>query len=286
MVVTRSYTKWKAATAASTNVLSEHNKELISTQEGSRLLDLPPELLLHVLNFVIEDEAPRVSCNIKEESTGIIVKEPPIAQVCQLLRHESMPLFYSRKAFFLNFETDYGYEDNILRKQAKRISRRIRHMKKVTFFGRGTRGGQASITFDLNRLEMTDARWAYYDHGLVPIRQSGRGVDRGHSHFGPIQLECFQRVLDRAKKLIAPFKSDLTDKEFRSLSALLGLLEGACRTSYFMGSMPRGIASKGPGPGSGKSCKCNGLIAVGTHEVVRHEWPGGVRRVLTASRNS
>jgi hypothetical protein len=97
-------------------------------QQIFRLLDLPPELILHILELFIDIDLVQGPINIADAFSGpksaipFILKrgearyttrsrrllQPAISRTCRLFRSETLPLFYQRNVFFLsnNFEGD------------------------------------------------------------------------------------------------------------------------------------------------------------------------------------
>lgn len=65
-----------------------------------RLFDLPPELWLRVCEFaVIRPSTIRVGKEPSLVDQVAITRQPAITRTCRLLRHESLPLFYSSNTF-------------------------------------------------------------------------------------------------------------------------------------------------------------------------------------------
>lgn len=65
-----------------------------------RLLDLPPEIWIRICEFAVTRSSAIIPTKArrKYEQQGI-VRQPPITQVCRLIRHESLPLFYRKNDF-------------------------------------------------------------------------------------------------------------------------------------------------------------------------------------------
>ncbi|KAK5695748.1 hypothetical protein LTR17_024432 [Elasticomyces elasticus] len=61
-----------------------------------RLLDLPPELFLHICRYAIPGGNTHIVSNSGKKRP---VLQPPITRVCQLLREELLPVFYTRNIF-------------------------------------------------------------------------------------------------------------------------------------------------------------------------------------------
>lgn len=62
------------------------------------LLDLPAELRLHIIELALGTDNVQVSL-IYDAKDANVLRQPHISQTCQLLRIESLPVFYGQRVF-------------------------------------------------------------------------------------------------------------------------------------------------------------------------------------------
>ena len=65
-----------------------------------RLLDLPPELWLRIIELVVVDDEPieitRASDSLRQAA---LVQQPPLTRTCRLLRREALTMYYQKNIF-------------------------------------------------------------------------------------------------------------------------------------------------------------------------------------------
>lgn len=77
--------------------LSQHEQYLDSP---FRLLDLPPELWLKVLDFAVRrPNTIRIGRESKFSDQVARVRQPAVTRTCRLLRREGLPMFYANNKF-------------------------------------------------------------------------------------------------------------------------------------------------------------------------------------------
>lgn len=71
-----------------------------------RLLDLPVELVVHIIDFAVTNSSKDKPIQIKPDNKDQL-SQPAITQTCRLLRREGVPKFYANN-IFLGDSTDKG----------------------------------------------------------------------------------------------------------------------------------------------------------------------------------
>ncbi|KAK4960057.1 hypothetical protein LTR10_002948 [Elasticomyces elasticus] len=67
-----------------------------ATSPAFRLLDLPPELFLHICRYAVPS---KMKFGLGTTGNGPMIMQPPITRVCRILREELLPMFYTNNIF-------------------------------------------------------------------------------------------------------------------------------------------------------------------------------------------
>ncbi|KAK4499325.1 hypothetical protein PRZ48_009838 [Zasmidium cellare] len=97
-------------------------------QPQSRLLSLPPELLIQILIYTLARSPPTILVGTESSL------QPPIARTSRLLRKETLPLFYGMNAFIFPLTT-HPHLQGSLRWLAMLGDKHVGHLQNLIFLG-------------------------------------------------------------------------------------------------------------------------------------------------------